>query len=317
MKPPWPAPCPTGCRMGNIAILMGLYNGEQFVREQLDSFVAQTHRDWSLIVSDDGSTDDGPEIVRAFAAAHPEHNIRLIDGPRQGFAQNFVHLLTQADSDYVAFADQDDVWLPHKLAHALSHLSAPDEAAIVCGRTAVVDENLQPLGQSPLFTRGPSFGNALVQNIGGGNTMVLTRAALALLHSAAPHAKDIVSHDWWVYQVLTGCGAQVIYDPKPGLLYRQHSGNLIGANTLAGARLARLRMVLGGSYAAWAEMTITSLTPLTEQLTPDAQAQLAAFTKARAAPLPRRLRLMHQSGIRRQTRLGTLALWVTVILGWI
>ena len=83
-------------------------------------------------------------------------------------------------------------------------------------------------GLSPLFTRPPAFQNALVQSLGGGNTMVFNRAAKKILQEAA--AIDVVLHDWWVYQLVSAAGGMVHYDPRPMLKYRQHSDNLIGSN---------------------------------------------------------------------------------------
>nr|WP_246100853.1 glycosyltransferase family 2 protein [Palleronia caenipelagi] len=291
---------------------MGLFNGECFLQDQLDSFVAQTHEDWELIVSDDGSTDAGLDILRTFAADHPNRNIRLIAGPQQGVAKNFLYLLGSARGDYISFADQDDVWLPHKIARALAQLPDPQIPALICGRTRLVDENLNELGLSQLFTQTPSFGNALVENIGGGNTMVMTQAAADLLNKARAHVQALAVHDWWAYQVLTGCGAQVIYDPEPGLLYRQHSQNLIGGGRSSKVFLDRMRRVFIGQVAQWADQTIANLTPVRD-LTAGNRARLTAFSKARGASMPNRIRLMRQSGITRQKLIDRMALWAAVL----
>ena len=316
MKPPWLAPCPTGCRMAKVAILMALYNGERFLQAQLDSLLAQTHEDWALIASDDGSTDASPQMICDFAALNPERHIRLVAGPQQGVARNFLSLLSHVgDAAYFAFADQDDVWLPGKLSRAVAQMPEPDHPAMVCGRTTLVNEVLKKTGATLSYTRGASFGNALVQNIAGGNTMVLTRAALPGLLDARPYANNIIFHDWWAYQIMTGTGAEVIYDPEPQVLYRQHDDNLFGANRSVRARVLRFQMVMGGHFSTWNRKTVERLVPVIDHLTPENRPLLEAFRDGRGLPLFQRIALLRQARIRRQTSLGTIALWIAVILG--
>ena len=190
-----------------VAILMGARNGERYLPEQLQSFVDQTHTNWSLHVSDDGSSDATCDIVRRFCAGL-QNPITLRSGPQRGFARNFMSLACALDimGDYFAFSDQDDIWYKNKLERALDWLTTiPDELpAVYCSRTEIVDVAGRHLGFSPLFTKSPSFKNAIVQSVGGGNTMVFNAAARSLL--AAIGEIDIVSHDWWVYQIVSAAG---------------------------------------------------------------------------------------------------------------
>ncbi|MGI1662668.1 glycosyltransferase family 2 protein [Palleronia sp. KMU-117] len=303
----------------HVVILLALYNGGTRLREQLDSLAGQSHGNWSLIVSDDGSTDDGPEVLRRFAEEHPGREISLIHGPRMGFAQNFLHLLRAADpdADFVSFCDQDDVWLPDKTARAVAALSraGPEVPAMYCGRTIHCDEALRPLRPSPLFARPPSFSNALVQNIGGGNTMVLNKSALRMLAAASTRVEAIVSHDWWAYQVVSGAGGTVIYETEPGLLYRQHGANAVGANGTTRTALQRLVRVMQGRFRDWNDQNVAALSATADLLTPENRALLETFRAARAASLPRRLKLMRALGLHRQTRRDNLALWFAVLTG--
>ena len=108
----------------HVHVLMATWNGAAHLEEQLRSFEAQTHRDWSLWVSDDGSTDATGRILADHAAAHPGR-VHLFEGPRRGSAANFLSLLAQPDlpPGVVALADQDDVWLPHRLERGLEWLA--------------------------------------------------------------------------------------------------------------------------------------------------------------------------------------------------
>lgn len=108
-----------------VVILLATYQGERFLATQLDSILAQSCRDWRLVVSDDGSTDATREILRRFAAAHPDRDIELRDGPRQGATRNFLSLLDAAvPEEAVAWCDQDDLWLPDRLARGLTAITA-------------------------------------------------------------------------------------------------------------------------------------------------------------------------------------------------
>ena len=127
---------PQAARKGTIAILLSTYNGARFLQAQLNSFLAQTHEDWALHWRDDGSTDETVEIMRGFAAkVGPERCIESpSSGPHLGASPSFLTLLREnMHADAVAFSDQDDVWLPEKLAAALEMLDqAGDAPALYC-----------------------------------------------------------------------------------------------------------------------------------------------------------------------------------------
>ncbi|MDH3264993.1 MAG: glycosyl transferase, partial [Paracoccaceae bacterium] len=224
-----------------------------------------------------------------------------------------------AGAAFAALSDQDDVWLPAKLARATDRLAAlpEDRPALYCGRTVICDEGLRRLGLSPLFARPPSFRNALTQSIGGGNTMVLNRPGLALARAAAAEAGRIIMHDWWLYQLVSGAGGTVLYDPEPQLLYRQHRQNQIGSNSSTAARLRRLGMVARGVLRDWNATNIAALRASAHRLTPENRALLEAFAAARAAPFPRRLGAFRRLGLYRQTRGGGLSYWCAAAAGLI
>lgn len=304
---------------GRVHILLALYNGARHLQEQLHSYVRQTHADWGLIVSDDGSQDDGLVLLEQFRALQPLHEIRVCTGPGQGFVRNFFSLLLAVprDASHAALSDQDDVWFDDKLERALAALAGVPVGtpALYCARTLICDADLRPLGPSPDFARVPDFRNALVQSIGGGNTMVLNRAALDLVQQAIPEAQEAVAHDWWLYQIITGCGGMVLRDSTPVLHYRQHGGNLIGANLSARARLERIAMILSRRFQRWNDINIAALSRSRARLTAQAQTALDHYAAARSGGLWHRLRHLRASGVYRQSRLGTVALYVACILG--
>lgn len=301
----------------HVAILMATFNGAPFLRAQLDSFAAQSHGDWSLRISDDGSSDATLEVIEAFRREHSGRHIALVPGPGRGSTANFMSLLCDpaVEADFFALADQDDVWLPDHLERSLASLrSAGAGPALYGARTLIVDEALVRQGQSPRFRRPPDFRNALVQSLAGGNTMLLNAAARAIVLSAG-FAPQAVCHDWWLYQVLSGAGAKVVYDPEPTVLYRQHGGNQIGSNRSAAARVTRLRALFRGGYRDWNRRNTAELTAIASLLTPENRAILAAFCRARGLRGFAGLRALKATGVYRQTLAGNLSLRLAAVLG--
>lgn len=295
----------------HVAILLCTYQGEKYLAAQLDSFAAQTFPSWKLWVSDDGSTDATLDELKAFAERRKPGQVTLQAGPRKGFVKNFMSLICEPTlhADYYALSDQDDIWHPDKLERALKWLrDVPQgQPALYCTRTELVDGAGQPIGFSPLFTRTPAFANALMQNVAGGNTMVMNNAARDLLLEAGADI-DVVAHDWWIYIVVSACGGRVYYDSEPSLRYRQHGDNLIGANAGLSARLLRIKMLFEGHLKMWTNQHIQALSPLLPKLTPANLVIYNRFISARQRSLLPRVVGIKRSGVYRQTLLGNLGL---------
>ena len=300
-----------------VAILLCTYNGAQFLGEQLDSLEVQTHENWVVIASDDGSTDQTLEILRQYQAKWPAGKLIIRNGPQIGFCQNFLSLACDPEikADYYAFCDQDDVWLPRKLAVALENIVSRQSTAVpyvYCGRTRYVTDKLKPCGISPLFVFPKTFRNALVQSIAGGNTMVFNQAAKSLIEEAGP--LDVASHDWWVYQLVTGVEGEVFYDPDPQLLYRQHAHALVGGNNSFSARMERIWMLLQGRFQGWNTQNINALKQVNHLLVKNHQEILGIFELLRGATIKDRFRLMGVCGLYRQTRRGTFSLFLANLI---
>jgi glycosyltransferase involved in cell wall biosynthesis len=293
------------------------YNGELFLTEQLESFKRQSHGNWNLYVSDDGSQDRTLDILNAFSSQWDAGRLHVFDGPRNGFVSNFLSLTCRAniEADFYAWADQDDIWKDDKLERAVSWLkSVPkDVPALYCGRTELICESGEAFGYSPKFVLAPHFSNALVQNIGGGNTMVFNQAARELLQEAGD-SLNVPCHDWWAYQLISGVGGVVHYDPVPAVLYRQHDENIIGTNSGWWARIKRLRMVLEGRFLGWNTQNIDALDSMRHRLNPDHKAKLDQFKAARTQPLLSRIKGFRRAGLYRQTVFGNLGLILATLL---
>lgn len=294
---------------------MAVYNGAAHLAEQMDSFTAQTCDAWDLIVSDDGSTDASAALLAAQAAEwQGRHEVRVLAGPRGGFVRNFFHLLRHVpdSAQWAALSDQDDVWFPDKLARARAALSRlpAGQPGLYCARSLICAADLRPLHNSTLFRRPVGFGNALVQSVGGGNTMMLNRAAIDLAQAALTEASNAAAHDWWLYQIITACGGTVLREGAPVLLYRQHGKNAIGANTSARGRIYRLLFIMGRRFSAWNDLNLAALAASRHRFTPQALQQLDRYAAARRGGLWARLTALWASGVYRQSRRGTLALFV-------
>lgn len=304
-------------RVPLVAILLCTYNGARFLAEQLDSLEAQTHQNWVIIASDDGSADQTLEILQQYQSKWASGKLTIRSGPKKGFCQNFLSLACDPEikADYYAFCDQDDVWLPAKLEVALSNIIANqsiDVPYLYCGRTKYVTESLKPCGMSPLFVFPPSFRNALVQSIAGGNTMVFNLAAKNLIEKVG--VVDAPSHDWWLYQLISGVEGNVSYDANPYVLYRQHEFALVGGNNSFPAKMERVWMLLQGRFQKWNSQNIVLLKLANHLLAKNHQEILKMFEVMRSAKLKDRFRLIEVCGLYRQTRRGTFSLFLAALI---
>jgi len=302
----------------NVAILLATRDGAAFLDEQLQSLEEQTHPAIDIWASDDGSSDATPQILSAWQARWSRGSFRISNGPQRGFAENFRALICNREiqADYFAFCDQDDIWESRKLELAIEWMAGedPDLPLLFCSRTTTVSRTGVPIGRSPLFRRPPSFRNALVQSIAGGNTMVMNRAARDRL-AVASDRTGFVSHDWWAYAVVTGAGGVTRYSATPLVQYRQHEANVVGANNTWRARLMRLKALLHGQFARWNETNLEGLGKNRDLLTDDAKATLDAFAEARRSSTFHAMASLRRSGVYRQTRGGTLLLWAAIAFG--
>lgn len=300
-----------------ITIVMASYNGARYLPAQLDSILAQSWTDWRLIVSDDGSTDGTRQVV-ADHAARTAGKISLIEGPTRGATANFLHLIRQVDPQgWIAFSDQDDVWKTDKLARAAAHLARQNGPAIYAARTTICDEALRELSPAPHFPGPFGFRNALIQACLPGNTTVANTEALAILQrgAAAADAAGVISHDWWVYQILAGAGAAIHRDAAQVLLYRQHRQNVMGRNDTARAKAARASMLFDGSFADWLGRNQTALEAAADLMLPENREVLRRFGDLLTAPGYRALAEMRRLHLYRQSRAGTAAVMAAALAG--
>jgi glycosyltransferase involved in cell wall biosynthesis len=319
---PWPV-SPSG---GNdivesgasVAILLCTFNGARFLPEQLQSFKCQQFANWHLVASDDGSSDRTKEILSAFRQENlGRRTVEIKDGPGGGVVRNFLSLACdeRIDADYFAFSDQDDIWEPEKLQIAVAWLKTrPDNVpALYCSRTRLIDERNSSHGMSPLFRLKPSFRNAIVQSIAGGNTMVFNRAARNLLISCGADVQ-VPMHDWWIYMVVSAGGGDIVYDRFPKVRYRVHAANVIGSNKSWRSQRTRMQMLLHGRFRDWSALNIAALKRLRSHMTAESRRTFDLFCRGRDENMLKRFVYFFRAGIYRQTLLGNIGLLAAIFM---
>jgi len=300
-----------------LVIFLGTFNGERFLSEQLDSFWNQTYENWRLVASDDGSTDQTRAILHQYQQAWGPEKLCTVAGPGLGFCENFLSMVcqSQARADLYAYSDQDDIWEAFKLDRAVEWFASVPVSvpALFLTRTRLIDEFGRALGLSPLFVRPPSFQNALVQSLGGGNTMVFNQAARELLKTAGP-TPNVFAHDWWTYLLVTAAGGRVFFDPVPSVLYRQHQRNIMGMNVGLHAQFRRLKLLFGGKAKDWIRRNLAALQRNSNLIMEPQLKTLFFFSEALNKGIFARLAGFSRSGVYRQTRVAHFALLIAIIL---
>jgi len=250
--------------MKKIQVLMSTYNGGKYLREQLDSVLGQDCEKrglarFSLTVRDDGSVDDTQKILQEYQEKYPDR-LQWVQGKNCGVIRSFFELLRTADTDadFYALSDQDDFWMADKLSSGILSFERVGKAdgrrlsekhmdkeipRLYCCRPRLVDVNLSelPAGIKRPPVR-PGFGNALIENVVTGCTVVINRELRDLVVRGLP--EFTVMHDRWLY-LTASCFGEVIYDETPHICYRQHGENVVGANN---SRIAEWKERLSGFY---------------------------------------------------------------------
>lgn len=216
---------------------MATYNGERYLREQIDSLFAQTYSDWQLFVHDDGSTDDTIRIVNEYKERYPD-KITLLDYlPQGGPCKNFLSLLDRVDACYYMFCDQDDFWIPEKIELSYQEMTVreretPETGIVICSDLYIVDENLKVINNSmwdylsifPQYIK--TFRDSGASAIATGCTMLFNHKAK---EDCLPFSPKVMMHDCWVCLCTLKQKGKLYGIPKQLVRYRQHGGNNVGA----------------------------------------------------------------------------------------
>lgn len=211
--------------MKKIAILMATYNGDKYLKEQIESLIQQKNVEIEILVRDDGSNDSTIELLDYY------QNRRILtwfSSRHISVAEGFFELLEQSpDADYYAFCDQDDIWDDDKLFCAVKNLedfSETDYSLYCCG-SRLVDRERNYICTHKMDTKRTQFARLFFAKVAG-NTMVFNKALRNKIIQY--HPENMLLHDTWVYKVALCLGAHIVIDSEPHLDYRQHGANTVG-----------------------------------------------------------------------------------------
>lgn len=221
--------------MEKVCVLLSTYNGEQYLNEQIESIMTQKDVDVTILVRDDGSSDNTCDMIDKWADS--KDNIYKLEekyGNNIGVTASFMHLLKEAlnifpDIDYFFFADQDDVWLRRKCERAVSKIKELDsEKALYFSRKILVDSDLNRLKKKDIIVWHNDFFDFFDRSNASGCTMCLTRQyALQILDSKLDALN--VLHDAYIYRAALSESIPIVFDNIGTILYRQHDKNVVGA----------------------------------------------------------------------------------------
>ena len=280
-----------------IVVLLATHNGVRWLPEQLSSILDQEGVDVRVIALDDGSTDGTPEWLDTTALAEPRLTRIPTMPPSGSSVANFLRLIGIAevrDDELVAFADQDDIWMPGKLARHAELLESTGADGVSSNVTAFTPEGKTTLIKKSDPQRELDF---LLQSPGPGSTFLISHRLLELTRRAIRENPTVSAridyHDSYMYVVARAHGWRWHIDSQSTVLYRQHDDNVIGANVGAGSALARLRLI----RSRWHRQQAAAMTEL-------------AVAVAQPALRPRFeyiLGLLHDTGVRSRLELVRLA----------
>lgn len=235
-----------------VAILLSTYNGDKYLAEQLDSILSQSYSNFSIVVRDDGSSDNTVSVLVRYVADYPDR-IHLLeqDGKNRGASGSFSYLIEYVlenkqklglEKAYMMFCDQDDIWYATKIEKQIAVMlqaEASDEAlpVLIHSDLQVVSEQNTAIAESLIRYQGLEiernrFPNIVISNLVTGCTALINES---LAKKSIPVSKEAIMHDWWLAMVASAFG-KLIFLETPLVHYRQHRSNAIGAKKFSAPR---------------------------------------------------------------------------------
>jgi glycosyltransferase involved in cell wall biosynthesis len=208
----------------HVDVLLATFNGADYLAEMLGSLAQQEDVIINLIASDDGSTDGTLEILESFRQNF--NSMQILSGPGTGPANNFVSMLSRTTSPFIAFADQDDIWVSNHLRNSARRLGLErsEEPSLTFSQVSHFGETISAEVNWPKSIP-KHFSGFFAQNFAQGCTIVFNRSMKETLESHI--INEMIMHDWWAVLVALGSG-NVIFEPSVEVFYRIHSNNHVG-----------------------------------------------------------------------------------------
>ena len=301
-----------------LAILMSTYNGEKYIREQIDSILEQkTDIPFDLIIRDDGSKDSTLQILESY---REKGSLTYYTGSNLGAAKGFIQLLRDNPGyDFYAYADQDDVWNPGKLEKGLQAVMGQDGPAIYCTNAALVDDQLNSLGRNT-HREMPTYNLISVLCLAccaQGCTSVFNNA-LAKVIQDHNVPEVFIMHDSLVTCLCALIDGKIIYDHEPSMQYRMHGSNVFGMVT---AKQSLVRVI----KSRWKEITTKPKVSMYTQarnilhtyadvISPENQAVLKTVIRSKSS-MSARLRLIFDKNLTHDTFNKTVTKKLQILFG--
>lgn len=299
-----------------VTVLLAVFCGEKYLREQIDSILNQTVSDVKIVIRDDGSTDSSPMIIEEYLQKFPDRISVIYGEPTGSAAANFGKLLAGCDDDYIMLADQDDIWFPDKVKKTLDYMLGAENGdtdlpVLVHTDLVVADSNLNVIADSffkfqKIYPDDLSLNRLLVQNYVTGCTVMINRA---LKNRAVPVPDGVPMHDWWLALSATVFG-RIVTVKEQTMYYRQHAGNQVGAKASGGLKLiVRKLKTLSNvreNYAATYRQANLLLEVYGDILPGDMKEILTAYTKLPNSGRFEKIKTIKQFGFKKCTRLRVL-----------
>ena len=226
--------------MKKIYILMATYNGEKYLREQIDSLLSQSYQNWQLIIHDDNSKDNTVNIIKEYINNNID-KIKLIndDVSAGGAKENFTYLLKNIDKnyDYIMFCDQDDVWSEKKIELTLNKMieveqNNANKSILIHTDLEVVNDKLETISDSMFMYQKLNLSNQYsltkisMENIITGCTMMLNKHLVVKIKDIP---REAIMHDWWIAIITLKENGIIEFLDNSTIKYRQHEFNTIGS----------------------------------------------------------------------------------------
>ncbi len=304
-----------------VAVILGFYNGNNYIEAQIESILNQNFKNIDILIFDDNSKKKLES--KKLKINNKKCKIKITKRKTNlGYAKNFLLGLKEAgkEYDFYAFSDQDDIWEKDKISRGIKALNSNNLnfPKLYCSRTSYYNsECTKEIGASNIHPKKPSFANALLQNIVGGNTIIMNNLARKLVIKTVK-AEKFISHDWWCYQIISGAGGEVIFDKNKTVRYRQHKYNLIGKNNGFEDIKSRILEFLLGKVKKWSDVNLKNLSNFRYLLTKENNEILDNFLRARRSKnIFEKINFYFKSGVFRQSKKESMVFAIGLILNMI
>ena len=305
--------------------MLASYKGEKFIADQFESILNQTYKNWNLYIRDDSSSDQTVAIIKKYQQQDPRIHLILDNLGNLGSVQNFNALFQHTkNTEYIMFCDQDDVWLPSKIADTLNEMIARENeytqntALLIHTNFLYVDSLLNPIDSKKNFEatkiKKPVFSNVLCQNSVYGCTMMINQKLADTTNKIPVEAEN---HDYWFALTASAFG-KISYLSKKTILYRQHEQNASTQHNFNSFSKRFQRIFIDkknfDDVRSKIKMAIVFKNKYYEQLSAHNKQVIddfIALSKKRNLPL---LIRNIKNGIRRQTLNQTVLFYITLIL---